>query len=101
VRVSIETTDGKTLCAIPATESGARSIVLVEDTKSTLLLSDPPDALTPKKPPTDPARNAIKIRVPFELLGCFGDCHHGPVGACTFFFRGKIITVSLHLGGYE
>ena len=35
VRVLIETTDGKTLCAIPATESGARSIVLVDDTKFT------------------------------------------------------------------
>ena len=36
VRVLIETTDGNTRCAIPATESGARSIVLVDDTKFTL-----------------------------------------------------------------
>ena len=32
VRVLIETTEGKTLWAIPATESGARSIVLVDET---------------------------------------------------------------------
>ena len=35
VRVLIETTDGKTRCAIPATESGARSMVLVDETNCT------------------------------------------------------------------
>jgi hypothetical protein len=68
VRVLIETTEGKTLCAIPATESGARSIVLVDDTKLTLRVNEPPPALTPKKPPRDPASSAIKARLPLALF---------------------------------
>jgi hypothetical protein len=79
VRVLIETTEGKTLCAIPATESGARSIVLVDDTKLTSRKGEPPPALTPKKPPRDPARSAINTRLPFELLEDVGACHQALV----------------------
>jgi hypothetical protein len=50
--------------------------VLVDDTKLTLLKSEPPAALTPKNPPTDPARTAISAIVPFPLFGCVVDCHH-------------------------
>jgi hypothetical protein len=100
VRVLIETTEGNTLCAIPATESGARSIVLVDDTKLTSRNSEPPAALTPKKPPRDPASSAINTRLPFALFEGVGACHHAPGAGLEFFTRGNIISVSSHLGGY-
>jgi hypothetical protein len=101
VLVLIETTDGKTRCAIPATESGARSIVLVDETKFAERKSEPPAALTPRKPPRDPARSAIKTRVPAELFGGFGASHHGLDVAWLLLFRGNIMFIPLHLGCYE
>ena len=85
--VLIETTDGKTLWAIPATESGARSITLLEETKVAPLKIEAPVAVTPKKPPTLPASKAIKTMLP--LAGFCVACHHG--AGDRFFLRGKII----------
>ena len=58
-RVFIDTTDGKTLAAIPATESGARSIVLEELTMLAELKIDPPVAVTPRNPPRQLASKAV------------------------------------------
>ena len=101
VRVFIETTEGNTLCAIPATESGARSIVLVDDTKLTSRNNEPPAALTPKKPPRDPASSAIKTRLPFALFEGAGACHHAPDAGLGFLTRGNIMSVPSHFGGYK
>ena len=51
----IETTEGKTRFANPATESGLRSIVFEAETKFALPPKNPPDALIPSAPPTKPA----------------------------------------------
>jgi hypothetical protein len=88
----METTEGKTLCAVPATESGARSIVLVEETRLTRLKSDAPEAFTPKIPPTPPAKTAINAIEPFEFLEEGFACHHG-AGAGAIFLRGKIMAL--------
>ena len=88
----MDTTEGKTLCAVPATESGALSIVLVDETRLTRLKIEAPEALTPRIPPTAPAKSAINASVPLELFDCVDDCHHG-AGAGAIFLRGKIMAV--------
>ena len=50
--------------------------MLVEETSCARLNKSPPAALTPKNPPTDPARTAIKATVPLPLFAGVGDCHH-------------------------
>ena len=77
---------------MPATESGARSIVLVDETRLTRLNSDAPDALTPKIPPTPPANTAINASEPFEFLEEGFACHHGAATGATFL-RGKIMAL--------
>jgi hypothetical protein len=67
-RVLIETTEGKTLAAIPATESGARSIVLEEFTMLAELKIVPPVAVTPRNPPRQLASSAMIKTLPRELL---------------------------------
>lgn len=67
-RVVIETTDGSTRDAIPATESGARSMELVDETMFALSKKVPPEELTPRKPPMLPASKAINTAVPRELF---------------------------------
>ena len=94
-RVWIETTEGKTRCAVPATESGALSIVLVEDTRFTRLKIEAPDALTPKIPPAAPAKTAISATLPFELFAGVCACHHGAVTGADFL-RGKIMALSCY-----
>jgi hypothetical protein len=89
-RVLIETTDGKTLAAIPATESGARSIVLEESTMLAELKIVPPVAVTPRNPPRQLASKAvIKILLRELLLGALVS-HHGRTLWITFFL-GKIM----------
>ena len=61
--VAIETTDGRTRCAIPATESGFLSIALLELTKLARYGIQPVDAVEPKIPPMTPAMTAIKRRL--------------------------------------
>ena len=56
--VSIDTTEGKTLAAMPATESGERSMVEVDETKLTPLVIKPLVASPPSMPPSKPATNA-------------------------------------------
>jgi hypothetical protein len=51
----METTDGKTRFANPATESGLRSIELEAETKLAFPPKKPPEAFTPSTPPTIPA----------------------------------------------
>jgi len=77
---------------VPATESGARSIVLVDDTRLTRLNSEAPEAFTPKIPPTPPAKTAINAIEPFEFLEEGFACHHG-AGAGAIFLRGKIMAL--------
>ena len=77
VRVLIETTDGRTRAAIPATESGALSITLEEETKFACLNNVPPVAVTPKNPPTLPASSATKRTVPRVFFLEFELSHHG------------------------
>jgi hypothetical protein len=73
-------------------ESGARSIVLVDETRLTRLNSDAPEALTPKIPPTAPARTAINAIDPFEFFEDVCACHQG-AGAGATFLRGKIMAL--------
>ena len=77
---------------MPATESGALSIVLIDETRFTRLNSDAPVAFTPKIPPTPPAKTAINAIVPLEFLGEGFACHHGAATGATFF-RGKIMAL--------
>lgn len=88
--VAIETTDGKTRCAIPATESGFLSIVLVELTKLARYGIQPVDALEPNIPPITPAITATKSRFRFEEL-FFVEVSHQGRGAFTLFLRGNFI----------
>ena len=91
-RVWMETTEGKTRCAVPATESGALSIVLVEDTRFTRLKIEAPDALTPKIPPAAPAKTAINATLPLEVFDAVFACHQGAATG-EDFLRGKIMAV--------
>ena len=61
--VSIETTDGSTRDAIPATESGARSIVDVDETKFAPAEISPLVASPPSTPPNNPATMARTTKV--------------------------------------
>ena len=63
--VAIETTDGSTRCAIPATESGFLSMALFELTKLARYGIQPVEAFEPKIPPITPAMTAIKSRLRF------------------------------------
>lgn len=84
-RVLTETTEGKTLAAIPATESGARSIVLEESTMLAELKIVPPVAVTPRNPPRQLASKAvIKILLRELLLGALVS-HHGRTLWIAFF----------------
>ena len=62
--VVIETTDGRTLFAKPATESGLRSTELVAETRFALPPKNPPVALIPSTPPTIPAMMASTTTEP-------------------------------------
>ena len=66
--VVIETTEGKTRFANPATESGLRSIVFEAVTKFALPPKNPPDALIPSAPPTKPAIIARTTSEPGVIL---------------------------------
>jgi hypothetical protein len=62
--VVIETTDGRTRFAKPATESGLRSTEFEAETKLALAPKKPPDALMPSAPPIIPAMIASTTSVP-------------------------------------
>ena len=62
--VVIETTDGRTRFAKPATESGLRSTEFEADTKLALAPKKPPDAFMPSAPPTIPAMIARTTSAP-------------------------------------
>ena len=70
--VVIETTEGKTLFAKPATESGLRSTELDAETRFALPPKNPPDAFIPSAPPTIPAMIAKTTTEPglTPLRGC-------------------------------
>ena len=59
---SIDTTEGDTRAAIPATESGLRSMVLLVETKFVLVSSDA--EVRPTTLPITPAIRAIEIAIP-------------------------------------
>ncbi|CAB4756658.1 unannotated protein [freshwater metagenome] len=65
--VVIDTTDGNTRFANPATESGFRSIELEAETKLALPPNNPPDAFTPRIPPTTPAIIAKTTTEPGDI----------------------------------
>lgn len=65
--VVIETTEGKTRFANPATESGLRSMEFEAETKLVLPPKNPPDAFMPSAPPTSPAIIASTTTDPGEM----------------------------------
>jgi hypothetical protein len=67
-------------------------MVLVDETRLTRLKSDAPDALTPKIPPTAPAKTAISAIDPFEFFEEEFACHQG-AGTGAAFLRGKIMAL--------
>ena len=64
---SIETTDGRTLCAISATDPAGLSIAEVVFTKLTERPKSEPEDDAPNAPPTTPTTRAIKIAVRSEI----------------------------------
>ena len=81
---------------MPAIESGALSIVLVDETRFTRLKIEAPEALTPRIPPTAPARTAINAKLPLELLEALLASHQGAATG-AIFLRGKIMFVSSYI----
>jgi hypothetical protein len=88
--VVIETTDGRTRFAKPATESGLRSIEFEAETKLALPPKNPPEAFTPSAPPTIPAMIAKTTTAPgvTPLLDRGKSCefHHG-ASECALVLR--------------
>ena len=88
--VVIETTDGRTRFAKPATESGLRSIEFEAETKLALPPKNPPEALTPRAPPIIPAMIAKMTTAPgvTPLLDRGKSCefHHG-ASECALVLR--------------
>ena len=96
---SIETTEGDTRAAIPAIESGLRSIVLLVETKF-VLVSSVAEVL-PTTLPTTPAIRAIEIAIPkltvlvfrffisLAVTTSYSEIHHGvtEVGGVSEFFE--------------
>ena len=80
---------------MPATESGARSIVLEEFTIFAELNKELPVAVTPRNPPKQLARSAVKKILPRELFVGTPDSHQGRFET-AFLFLGKIMSVSCY-----
>jgi hypothetical protein len=100
--VEIETTEGRTRWAIPATESGARSMLL--ETATRLILCPRSVPLVVKSPtalPTNPATTANATADPKGMLVRFGlgagSDHHGAGALAEFFGSNASISTPRNL----